>query len=78
MSGVDLTKALTPDEAATIEDGMDRLAVLVFHDQHITDEQQLAFSVNFGEIERPDKKSNITQAKDRRLERGYGGYFQSG
>ena len=67
VSGVDLTKALTPDEAATIEDGMDRLAVLIFHDQHITDEQQLAFSVNFGEIERPDKKSNITQAKDRRL-----------
>ena len=32
VSGVDLTKALTSDEAAIIEDGMDRLAVLVFHD----------------------------------------------
>lgn len=67
VSGVDLTKPLTPEEAAAIEDGMDRLAVLVFHDQFITDEQQLAFSKNFGEIEVPDKKSNITKDKDRRL-----------
>ena len=36
---------------AAIEDGMDRLAVLVFHDQFVTDEQQLAFSKNFGAIE---------------------------
>ena len=70
VSGVDLTKPLTPEEAAAIEDGMDRLAVLVFHDQFITDEQQLAFSKNFGAIEVPDKKSNITKDKDRR--RGLG------
>ncbi len=67
VSGVDLTKPLTQDEAAAIDAGMDKLAVLVFHDQNITDEQQLAFSLNFGEIERPDRKSNITQDKDRRL-----------
>lgn len=67
VSGVDLTKPLTSDEAAAIEDGMDRLAVLVFHDQFVTDEQQLAFSKNFGAIEVPDKKSNITKDKDRRL-----------
>jgi alpha-ketoglutarate-dependent 2,4-dichlorophenoxyacetate dioxygenase len=30
---------------------MDRHAVLVFRDQHLTDEQQLAFSRNFGELE---------------------------
>lgn len=51
VSGVDLTKPLTPDEAAAIEAGMDKYAVLVFHDQPVTDEQQIAFSKNFGEIE---------------------------
>ena len=30
---------------------MDRYGVLVFHDQPLTDEQQLAFSRNFGELE---------------------------
>ena len=30
---------------------MDQYAVLVFRDQNITDEQQVAFSQNFGEIE---------------------------
>jgi alpha-ketoglutarate-dependent 2,4-dichlorophenoxyacetate dioxygenase len=51
VSGVDLRQPLTPSEAAAIDEGMDRHAVLVFHDQNITDEQQIAFSRNFGEIE---------------------------
>lgn len=51
VSGVDLTKPLTQEEAAAIEAGMDKYAVLVFHDQPVTDEQQIAFSKNFGEIE---------------------------
>src|SRR5580704_4576231 len=51
VSGVDLRQPLTPGEVAAIEEGMDRYAVLIFHDQNITDEQQIAFSRNFGEIE---------------------------
>jgi alpha-ketoglutarate-dependent 2,4-dichlorophenoxyacetate dioxygenase len=51
VSGVDLRQPLTPHEVAAIEEGMDRFAVLVFHGQNITDEQQIAFSRNFGEIE---------------------------
>ena len=43
VSGVDLRQPLTPDQAREIEAGMDRYAVLVFHDQDISDEQQLAF-----------------------------------
>ena len=69
VSGVDLTKPLSPVEAAAIDAGMDAYGVLVFHDQHISDGQQLDFSLNFGEIERPDRKSNITKDKDRRLAR---------
>lgn len=68
VSGVDLTRPLTPEEAATVEAGMDQFGVLVFHDQDITDDQQKAFSQNFGALEVPDKKSNITKDKDRRLD----------
>jgi alpha-ketoglutarate-dependent 2,4-dichlorophenoxyacetate dioxygenase len=64
VSGADLTRPLPREDVAAIEAGMDRYAVLVFHDQDITDEQQIAFSRNFGEIEnsaggtvtRPDQK----------------------
>ena len=65
--GADLSKPLAQDDVLAIDQGMDRLAVLVFHGQNITDEQQLEFSLNFGAIERPDQKSNITQDKDRRI-----------
>lgn len=69
VSGADLTKPLTAEEARTIEDAMDRYAVLVFHGQEITDEQQQAFSRNFGEIE-DARGGNVTKDKDRRLQTG--------
>jgi alpha-ketoglutarate-dependent 2,4-dichlorophenoxyacetate dioxygenase len=69
VSGVDLTKPLSREEAAALEAGMDRYAVLVYHDQRITDEQQMAFARNFGQIE-DSRGGNITQAQDRRLESG--------
>jgi len=51
VEGVDMTKPLSPEEVAAIHAGMDRYAVLVFHDQRIDDEQQLAFTRSLGEIE---------------------------
>src|SRR5919197_3827768 len=51
VDGIDMTKPLTPDEVAAIHGGMDEYAVLVFHDQRIDDEQQLAFTRSLGEIE---------------------------
>jgi len=51
MEGIDMTRPLTPDEVKAIHAGMDRYAVLVFHDQPIADEQQLAFTRSLGEIE---------------------------
>ena len=62
VSGADLTKPLTRDDVAAIEAGMDKYAVLVFRDQNITDEQQVAFSQNFGEIEMK-KGGNIRSEK---------------
>jgi alpha-ketoglutarate-dependent 2,4-dichlorophenoxyacetate dioxygenase len=66
VSGVDLTKPLSREEVAAIETGMDKYAVLVFHDQPVTDDQQIEFSRNFGTIEAA-VGSNITKPEDRRL-----------
>jgi alpha-ketoglutarate-dependent 2,4-dichlorophenoxyacetate dioxygenase len=48
---------------------MDRYAVLVFHDQKLTDEEQMAFSVNFGALENA-RGGNITKPEDKRLREG--------
>jgi len=69
VSGIDIGKPLTPDEVAALEAGMDRYAVLVFHDQKLTDEQQMAFSRNFGALE-DARGGNITKPEDRRLQTG--------
>ena len=66
VTGVDLRHPLSSDEAAAIESGMDRYAVLVFHDQNITDEQQIAFSQKFGEIEN-SAGGNVTRPEQKRL-----------
>ena len=69
VSGVDLTRPLAPAEVAAVEAGMDRYAVLLFHDQKITDEQHMAFSKNFGPLE-DARGGNITKAEDKRLATG--------
>ena len=66
VDGVDLRRPLTRDEVAAIEAGMDRYAVLVFHGQDITDEQQIAFTRNFGEIEN-SAGGTVTKPHEKRL-----------
>jgi len=51
VDGIDLGKPLSLEEIDAVHAGMDRYAVLVFHDQKITDEQQLAFTLSLGGIE---------------------------
>jgi alpha-ketoglutarate-dependent 2,4-dichlorophenoxyacetate dioxygenase len=51
VSGVDLREPLTQDQVDTLNTAINRFGVLVFHNQFITDEQQQAFSRNFGELE---------------------------
>jgi alpha-ketoglutarate-dependent 2,4-dichlorophenoxyacetate dioxygenase len=67
VSGADLREPMTPEQVAAIEAGMDRYAVLVFRDQQITDEQQIAFSQNFGKIE-DSRGGNITKPHEKRLQ----------
>jgi alpha-ketoglutarate-dependent 2,4-dichlorophenoxyacetate dioxygenase len=69
VSGIDVGKPPSPEDVAAIEAGMDRYAVLVFHDQRITDEQQMAFSRNFGRLEE-SRGGNITKPEDKRLPSG--------
>jgi alpha-ketoglutarate-dependent 2,4-dichlorophenoxyacetate dioxygenase len=66
VTGVDISKPLTPDAVAAIEAGMDRYAVLIFHNQPVTDERQMAFTRNFGAIE-DARGGNVTKAVDKRL-----------
>ncbi len=51
VEGVDMTRSLSPEQVEAIHAGMDQYAVLVFHDQKINDEQQLAFTRSLGDIE---------------------------
>jgi alpha-ketoglutarate-dependent 2,4-dichlorophenoxyacetate dioxygenase len=67
VSGIDITQPLTPAQVAELEAGMDRYGVLVYHDQRFTDEQQKAFSLNFGPLEHT-AGGNVTKAADRRLD----------
>jgi alpha-ketoglutarate-dependent 2,4-dichlorophenoxyacetate dioxygenase len=66
VSGVDITKPLSAEDKAALQAAIDHYAVLVFHDQKITDEQQMAFTLNFGAIENA-RGGNITKDKDKRL-----------
>ena len=66
VSGVDLRQPLTPQEARDIEAGMDKYAVLLFRGQDITDAQQMAFALNFGERENP-RGGNVVKPHESRL-----------
>jgi alpha-ketoglutarate-dependent 2,4-dichlorophenoxyacetate dioxygenase len=50
-SGIDLREPLTAEQVRQIHGAMDRYAVLVFHDQPLTNEQHLAFTTALGPLE---------------------------
>ena len=53
-TGVDIGRSLTKEDAAAIDSAMDRYAVLVFRrTAPLTTGQQLAFTLNFGDLEAP-------------------------
>ena len=65
VSAIDLTRKLADEEINAIHAGMDRFGVLVFHDQHLNDEQQISFSRQLGLLE--EATGDIMSEKDRRL-----------
>src|ERR1700689_3306418 len=66
ISGVDLTSPVPREDIAAIEAAIAEHAVLVFRDQRITDEQQLAFSRSFGELEET-RGTGISKPGEQRL-----------
>jgi alpha-ketoglutarate-dependent 2,4-dichlorophenoxyacetate dioxygenase len=67
VQGVDCRRPLTQQEVAAIEAGMDEYAVLIFRDQNITDEEQIAFTRHFGELESYNTPGHIRKREDQRL-----------
>jgi alpha-ketoglutarate-dependent 2,4-dichlorophenoxyacetate dioxygenase len=70
VAGIDCRNPLNPDEVAAIGAGMDRYAVLVFRDQRLTDEQQLAFTRHFGELENYRTPGHVRRRDESRLGAG--------
>jgi alpha-ketoglutarate-dependent 2,4-dichlorophenoxyacetate dioxygenase len=66
VSGLDLREPMTADAAAAVERAIAEHAVLVFRDQRISDEQQLAFSRCFGELEET-RGTGISKPGEQRL-----------
>jgi alpha-ketoglutarate-dependent 2,4-dichlorophenoxyacetate dioxygenase len=66
VEGLDVGEPLSPDDVAALHAAMDTHAVLVLHDQLLTDEQHLAFSRSLGELENSIGTS-LREAEDDRL-----------
>jgi alpha-ketoglutarate-dependent 2,4-dichlorophenoxyacetate dioxygenase len=64
VSGCDVRRPLTPEEAAALHAGMDRFGVLVLHGQEIDDDQQVAFSRSLGPLEQAT--GDIVSAPEKR------------
>jgi alpha-ketoglutarate-dependent 2,4-dichlorophenoxyacetate dioxygenase len=53
VSGVDIAKPLDAETIAELNRAIDQYAVLVFHDQRLDNDSQMAFAEQFGELEFP-------------------------
>jgi alpha-ketoglutarate-dependent 2,4-dichlorophenoxyacetate dioxygenase len=70
VSGIDCARPLTQADVRAIDGAMERHAVIVFHGQDLTDEQQIAFTKNFGQLERYETPGHIRKREEERLGRG--------
>ncbi len=70
VTGLDCRNPLTPEDVSAIEAGMDEFAVLVSRDQPLTDQEQIAFTRHFGELEGYNTPGHIRRQTDSRLGAG--------
>jgi len=56
MSGLDLTKKLSPEEVQQVIDAQDKWGVTVWRNTGLSDEQHVEFSRNFGYLERVPRR----------------------
>src|SRR5580698_9337118 len=67
VSDIDCRKPLSPEEIDAVEAGMNEYAVLIFRDQDLTDEEQIAFTRHFGELENYNTPGHVRKREDQRL-----------
>lgn len=67
-SGIDLRKALDRDTVRAIEQAMDRYAVLVWHGQPFTEDEQVAFARQFGPLDLGLRKARMGEHRFRHAE----------
>jgi alpha-ketoglutarate-dependent 2,4-dichlorophenoxyacetate dioxygenase len=67
VSGVDVSRPLDSATVRALVEAIDRYAVLVFHDQTLNDETQIAFAAHFGGISMPRYSYGTKQRIDARL-----------
>ena len=63
--GIDLARPLATDDRDAIEDAINRYAVVVFHDQKLTDDQQIEFAGHFGPIHASAQRARHHSIKHR-------------
>ena len=66
VTGLELSKPLDPGDFGQVRDAFHRYAVLVFPEQPLSDEQQIAFSERFGSLEvsiRKDRPRAVARAE---------------
>ena len=68
ISGIDLAQPLKPADRDAIEAAINRYAVVVFHDQKLSDDQQIEFAGHFGPIHSSAQRARHKSIKHR-LER---------
>ena len=65
ISGIDLARPLKPADRDAIEDAINRYAVVVFHGQKLSDDQQIEFAGHFGPIHSPAQRARHHSIKHR-------------
>ena len=65
ISGIDLARPLAAADRDAIEEAINRYAVVVFHDQKLTDDQQIDFAAHFGPIHSSAQKARHHSIKHR-------------
>ncbi len=65
ISGLDLAQPLKPADRDAIEAAINRYAIVVFHDQRLTDDQQVDFARHFGPIHSSAQRARHTGIKHR-------------
>src|SRR5271169_61018 len=70
VAGVDCAAPLAAADVGDIDAAMERHAVLVFREQPLMDEQQLAFTRQFGALERYETPGHIRKREEERLASG--------